>query len=54
MAWRDAGVVQQFLEDPSGIVGSQSLSNKLLDYGDTGNAGATVDQHATTPLKGVY
>ena len=40
--------------DASAMVGSQSLSNKLLDYGDTGNAGATVDQHATTPLKGVY
>jgi hypothetical protein len=40
--------------DPSGIVGSQSLSNKLLDYGDTGNAGATVDKRDTTPLKGVY
>jgi DUF3035 family protein len=40
--------------DASATVGSQSLSNKLLDYGDTGNAGATVDQHATTPLKGVY
>jgi len=40
--------------DPSGMVGSQSLSNKLLDYGDTGNAGATVEKHNTTPLKGVY
>jgi Protein of unknown function (DUF3035) len=40
--------------DPSGMVGSQSLSNKLLDYGDTGNAGATLDKRATTPLKGVY
>jgi hypothetical protein len=40
--------------DPSGMVGSQSLSSKLLDYGDTGNAGATVDKRDTTPLKGVY
>jgi hypothetical protein len=40
--------------DASGMVGSQSLSNKLLDYGDTGNAGATVDKRDTTPLKGVY
>jgi hypothetical protein len=40
--------------DPNAMVGSQSLSNKLLDYGDTGSAGATVDKHATTPLKGVY
>ncbi|HUC10468.1 MAG TPA: DUF3035 domain-containing protein [Stellaceae bacterium] len=40
--------------DPSGMVGSQSLSNRLLDYGDTGNAGATVDKRDTTPLKGVY
>jgi len=40
--------------DAAGMVGSQSLSNKLLDYGDTGNAGATVDKRDTTPLKGVY
>ena len=38
----------------TGIVGSQSLSSKLLDYGDTGNTGATVDKRATTPLKNVY
>lgn len=40
--------------DPNAMVGSQSLSNKLLDYGGTGNAGATVDKRDTTPLKGVY
>lgn len=40
--------------DPSGMVGSQSLSNKLLDTGDTGNTGASVDKRDTTPLKGVY
>jgi hypothetical protein len=40
--------------DAAGMVGSQSLSNKLLDYGDTGNAGATVDKRDTTPLKSVY
>ncbi len=40
--------------DPSAIVGSQSLSNKLLDYGNTGNVGASVDKRDTTPLKGVY
>lgn len=40
--------------DPNAMVGSQSLSNKLLDYGDTGSAGATVDKRDTTPLKGVY
>lgn len=40
--------------DPSGMVGSQTLSNRLLDYSDTGNAGAKVDQRNTTPLKGVY
>lgn len=40
--------------DPSGMVGSQSLSSKLLDYGDTGNAGASVNKRNTTPLKGVY
>ena len=37
--------------DPSGMVGSQSLSNKLLDYGDTGNAGATVDSAIRPRLK---
>jgi hypothetical protein len=40
--------------DPAGMVGSQSLSSKLLGYGDTGNAGVTVDKRETTPLKGVY
>ena len=40
--------------DASGMVGSQSLSNKLLNYGDTGNAGSTLDKRDTTPLKGVY
>ena len=40
--------------DAAGMVGSQSLSSKLLDYGDTGNTGATVDKRATTPLKNVY
>lgn len=40
--------------DPTGMVGSQSLSEKLLDYADTGNAGATLDKRDTTPLKGVY
>jgi hypothetical protein len=40
--------------DAAGIVGSQSLSSKLLDHGDTGNTGATVDKRATTPLKNVY
>ena len=40
--------------DPNGVVGSQSLSNKLLGHGDTGNAGATVDKRDTSPLKGVY
>jgi Protein of unknown function (DUF3035) len=40
--------------DAAGVVGSQSLSSKLLDYSDTGNAGATVDKRDTTPLKSVY
>jgi hypothetical protein len=40
--------------DPAGMVGSQSLSNKLLNYADTGAAGATVEKRDTTPLKGVY
>jgi hypothetical protein len=40
--------------EASGTVGAQSLSSKLLDYGDTGNAGATVDKRDTTPLKGIY
>ncbi len=40
--------------DQAATVGSQSLSSKLLSYGGTGNAGATVDKRTTTPLKGVY
>jgi hypothetical protein len=40
--------------DAAGMVGSQSLSNKLLGAGDTGSAGATVDKRDTTPLKNVY
>ena len=40
--------------DAAGMVGSQSLSSKLLNYGDTGNAGATLDKRDTTPLKNVY
>lgn len=40
--------------DAAGMVGSQSLSNKLLNYGDTGNAGATLDKRDTAPLKNVY
>jgi hypothetical protein len=40
--------------DPNAIVGSQSLSDKLLDYGAAGTAGATVEKRDTTPLKGVY
>lgn len=40
--------------DAAGAVGSQSLSSKLLNYGDTGNAGATLDKRDTTPLKNVY
>ena len=40
--------------DQNAIVGSQSLSDKLLTAGDTGAAGATVEKRETTPLKGVY
>jgi hypothetical protein len=40
--------------DQNSIVGSQSLSSQLLSYGDTGDAGATVEKRDTTPLKGVY
>ena len=36
------------------IVGSQSLSNKLLTSGATDTAGATVEKRETTPLKGIY
>ncbi len=36
------------------VVASQSLSNKLLTTSGTGGAGATVEKHETTPLKGVY
>jgi len=31
-----------------------NLAGKLLDAGDTGNAGAAVEKRETTPLKGVY
>lgn len=40
--------------DQNSIVGSQSLSSKLLSAGDTGAAGATVEKRNTSPLKGVY
>ena len=40
--------------DQNAIVGSQSLSNKLLTSSDTGRAGATVEKRETTPLKGIY
>jgi hypothetical protein len=40
--------------DPAGMVGSQSLSNKLLNYADTSAPGATVEKRDTTQLKGVY
>jgi len=50
----DIGAPAGQTPDPNSIVGSQSLSNKLLGYGDTGGAGATVQKRDTTPLKGVY
>jgi hypothetical protein len=40
--------------DQNAIVGSQSLSNKLLTSGATDTAGATVEKRETTPLKGIY
>jgi hypothetical protein len=40
--------------DQNAIVGSQSLSNKLLTSGATDAAGATVEKRETTPLKGIY
>lgn len=40
--------------NPNGVVADQSLSAKLLGYGDTGAAGATVEKRETTPLKGIY
>jgi hypothetical protein len=50
----DIGAPTGQAPNQNAIVGSQSLSDKLLGYSDTGNAGATVDKHDTTPLKGVY
>lgn len=50
----DLGAPNAQAPDQNGIVGSQSLSDKLLTSGDTGAAGATVEKRETTPLKGVY
>jgi hypothetical protein len=50
----DIGPSNAQAPDQNVIVGSQSLSNKLLTSGDTGSTGATVEKRQTTPLKGVY
>lgn len=50
----DVGARNSQAPDQNSIVGDQSLSQKLLGYGDTGTAGATVEKRDTTPLKGVY
>jgi Protein of unknown function (DUF3035) len=40
--------------NPNAMVEANSLSDKLLGYGDTGNAGATIEKRQTEPLQGVY
>ncbi len=50
----DIGAPNGQTPNQNAIVGSQSLANKLLTSSDTGAAGATVEKHETTPLKGVY
>jgi hypothetical protein len=40
--------------DPNAAVSDQSLSKKLLDYQNTGDASAPLQKRETTPLKGVY
>jgi Protein of unknown function (DUF3035) len=50
----DIGPSNTQAPDQNAIVGSQSLSNKLLTSGATDTAGATVEKRETTPLKGIY
>jgi DUF3035 family protein len=50
----DIGPSNAQAPDQNAIVGSQSLSNKLLTSGATDTTGATVEKRETTPLKGVY
>lgn len=50
----DIGPSNAQTPDQNAIVGSQSLSNKLLTSGATDAAGATVEKRETTPLKGIY
>ena len=50
----DIGPSNAQAPDQNAIVGSQSLSNKLLTSGATDTAGATVEKRETTPLKGIY
>ena len=50
----DIGPSNAQTPDQNAIVGSQSLSNKLLTSGATDTAGATVEKRETTPLKGIY
>jgi Protein of unknown function (DUF3035) len=50
----DIGPANAQAPDQNAIVGSQSLSNKLLTSGATDTAGATVEKRETTPLKGIY
>jgi hypothetical protein len=50
----DIGAPSRQTADPSGVVGDQSLSKKLLDYQSTGTEPAPLEKRETTPLKGVY
>jgi hypothetical protein len=50
----DVGAPNAQAPNPNAVVGEQSLSNKLLQYQDSGSAAAPVEKRETSPLKGVY
>ena len=50
----DIGAPSGQAPDPNARVADQSLSKKLLDYQNSGDATAPVEKRETTPLKDVY
>jgi len=50
----DIGAPSGQRPDPNARVADQSLSKKLLDYQNSGDATAPVEKRETTPLKDVY
>jgi len=50
----DIGAPSGQRPDPNSRVADQSLSKKLLDYQNSGDATAPVEKRETTPLKDVY